>query len=278
MQSLTRYSRLFHIAAGLMTVVILGLVDYLTGPETSLAIFYLVPIVQVTWFGGSLAGIVTALSSAIVWLASEMASSQAYVYRLVPAWNTILVFVFLLAFSVGLSLFRDRLSRQAKSVTTDSLTGVDHAGRFHQVVQMEKDRAVRYKHPLTLGYVDVDNLREFNRRFGRRNGNTLLRTVAATIRENVRTSDTVARLGGDEFGILLVEVDMDEAETVVFRTRQNLLAAMEKHDWPVTFSFGVMTFRQPASSVDEMLHLVTALADAVKAEGKDSVKFEIYSD
>lgn len=277
-RGLTRYSRLFHIAAGFMTVLILGLVDYLTGPETSLSFFYLIPIVQVTWFGGSAAGIATALGSAAVWLAGEVASSQVAAHRLPPVWNVILLFVFFLAFSAGLSLFRRRLGRQSQAVMTDPLTGLDHAARFREVVQMEKDRAIRYKHPLTLAYADVDGLEEFNRRFGRRAGDSLLRTVAATLRENVRASDTVARLGGDEFGVLLVEADTDEAQTVIVRTRQNLLAVVKKDNWPVTFSFGVMTFHQPASSVDEMVQLVTALADAVKAEGRDSIKFEVYSD
>lgn len=278
MPGLTKYSRIFHIAAGFITVLILGLVDHLTGPETSLSIFYLVPIVEVTWFGGTIAGIATALGSATVWLASEVISSQVHAHRLVPIWNVILLTVFFLAFSAGLALFRNRLGRQAQETTKDPLTRVDHATRFREVVQMEKDRAVRYKHPLTLGYVDVDDLQKFNRRFGRRAGDALLCTVAETLRENVRASDTVARLGGDEFGILLVEVDMDEAKTIIFRTRQNLLAAVKESNWPITFSFGVMTFRQPASAVEEMLQLVAALASAVKAEGQDSVKFEVYSD
>lgn len=277
-KGLTRYSRLFHIAAGLITVLILGLADYLTGPETSLSFFYLVPIVQVTWFGGGLVGLGTALSSATVWLAGELASSQVYGHRLVPVWNVVVVFVFFLAFSGGLALFRARLARQGQPATTDPLTGLVHAARFREAVQGEKDRAVRYKHPLTLVYVDVDGLEGFNRRFGRRTGDALLRTVAATLRENVRASDTVARLGGDEFGLLLVEVDTEEAEVVIVRTRQNLLAVMEKNHWPVTFSLGVMTFRQPASSVEEMVQLVTALAEAVKFEGRDSIKFEVYSD
>jgi diguanylate cyclase (GGDEF)-like protein len=278
MKGLTRYSRLFHIVAGFMAVTILGLVDYLTGPQTSLSIFYLVPIVQVTWYGSTLAGIVTALGSAAAWLAGEVAANQLAAHPLPPVWNVALLFAFFLAFSAGLSLFRSRLGRQTRTAITDPLTGLDHAGRFRDVVQMEEDRAVRYKHPLTLAYVDVDGLRQFNRRFGRRAGDTLLRSAAATLRENVRASDTVARLGEDEFGVLLVEVDIDEAKSVIFRTRQHLLDAMKKNGWPVTFSFGVMIFRRPASSVDEMLQLVTALAAAVKAEGQDSVKFEVYSD
>jgi len=278
MPGLTRYSRVFHIVAGLMTVIILGLVDYLTGPETSLSVFCLVPIVQVTWFGGTIAGMATALGSAAVWLVGELVSSQLYAHRSVPVWNVVLLFVFFLTFSAGLSLFRDRLGRQAQAVTTDPLTGLDHARRFRVVVQREKDRTIRYKHPLTLAHVDVDNFREFARRFGRRAGNALLRTVAATLRGSVRSIDTVARLGQDEFGLLLVEVDIDKAKSIVFRTRQNLLDAVKKKKWPVTFSFGVMTFHQPASSVDEMLQLVNALASAVEAEGQDSVKLEIYSD
>jgi diguanylate cyclase (GGDEF)-like protein len=274
----TKYSRQFHIAAGLITVLILGLVDYVTGPATSLLIFYLVPIVQVTWFGGQVAGIATALSSAAIWLLGELALDKFQLRPTIPVWNIVLVFVFFLAVAAGLSVLRDRLRRVSKFATTDPLTGLPNAQRFREIVQVEKDRALRYTHPLTIACIDVDDFKEIDVRFGRSKSDALLRTVATTIQDGLRSSDTVARLGDGEFGTLLVEADVDEVQPVIIRIRQNLLAAMQKNGWPVTFSAGAVTFYHPSSSVEEMIHTAAALLGVVKGEGGDSVRFEVYSD
>jgi diguanylate cyclase (GGDEF)-like protein len=278
MNTWRKYSRQFHIAAGLITVLILGLADYITGPTTSLSIFYLVPIVQVTWFGGSIAGVVTALCSAAAWLIGELVASQGAGRPGVPLWNVILIFGFFLGISIGLALFRRRLGRVAGAATDDPLTGVANAKRFREAIELEKDRALRYKHPITLAQVEVDDFAQFARQLGARPADDLLRTVAATFRENLRSSDMVARLSNDQFGILLVEAEPEEVQMVVARARQRLMEAMEKKGWPATLSFGVITFCRPASPVAEMLQLVTALSRLVKAEGQGSVKFEVYSD
>lgn len=276
MKDLTKYSRPFHIAAGLITVLIIGLVDYLTGPGTSLAIFYLVPIVQVTWFGGLAAGLVAALGSAGAWLLGELLSGPPG--QTIPAWNVILVFGFLLAVSLVLSAFRGRLLHESALATVDTLTGVANARHFREAIQTEKDRALRYKHPITLAHVGVDGFPHLQRRLGRRTANALLRTVASTIRENLRSSDLIARLSGHEFGIMLVEAEAEEVQAVIVRTQQRLAEAMQRHGWPVTFSFGVITFGRPASPAEEMLRLVADLVTLVKAEGKGLSKFEVYSD
>jgi GGDEF domain-containing protein len=72
---------------------------------------------------------------------------------------------------------------------------------------MEKRRAKRYDHPLTLAYIDLDNFKQVNDRFGHNTGDNLLSLVVHVIRDGLRSTDAVARLGGDEFGVLLSETN-----------------------------------------------------------------------
>jgi diguanylate cyclase (GGDEF)-like protein len=118
----------------------------------------------------------------------------------------------------------------------------------------------------------VDDFKQVNDHLGHSAGDRLLRTVADTIRENVRGIDVVARLGGDEFAILMPETDGAAAGVVVRRVRRRLLDAARAGGWPVTFSIGVVTFDTPPASCDEMLQAADDLMYAAKRHGKNAIR------
>ncbi len=84
-----KQSRLFLMAFGFVLVVFIGVIDYLTGPEFSSLMLYLVPVLFVTWFAGRPAGIFTSIASAVAWLLAEAASRQQYPHIIIPFWNLI---------------------------------------------------------------------------------------------------------------------------------------------------------------------------------------------
>ncbi|MBI4660409.1 MAG: sensor histidine kinase [Verrucomicrobia bacterium] len=73
----------------LIVVVLLGFVDCLTGPQFSLAIFYLLPIVLASWSDGRLSGLITACASAVTWLVADFASSGGFERPAIPFWNSL---------------------------------------------------------------------------------------------------------------------------------------------------------------------------------------------
>jgi light-regulated signal transduction histidine kinase (bacteriophytochrome) len=85
------------IISGVVFTILLGFIDYLTGPDLSFIIFYLIPIALVTWFAGKWPGILISIVSAIIWIVSDIMVRSSYSHFLIPYWNMIVEFcVFLL--------------------------------------------------------------------------------------------------------------------------------------------------------------------------------------
>jgi signal transduction histidine kinase len=90
---LERQPRATTIVAALAIVVIVGVVDYLTGYEISLSVFYLVAIAMGTWFVGRRFGWLVSVLSVISWLVGDVAAGAKYTNHFVPAWNVVIALV-----------------------------------------------------------------------------------------------------------------------------------------------------------------------------------------
>jgi len=91
--------------------------------------------------------------------------------------------------------------------TVDGLTGLYVRRYMETRLAEEYERAKRSGAPYCLLMLDVDNLKDVNDDFGHGAGDSLLRAVAAALRESVRGMDVACRWGGDEFAALLPEMD-----------------------------------------------------------------------
>src|SRR5690242_8875454 len=86
---LGRLPRLHLKLAGFATVLILGFIDYTTGPELAFSIFYLIPVCAFAWFVGRGAGIFMAILCGGVWLAAELLDDVSYSHPFIPYWNAV---------------------------------------------------------------------------------------------------------------------------------------------------------------------------------------------
>jgi diguanylate cyclase (GGDEF)-like protein len=100
----------------------------------------------------------------------------------------------------------------------------------------------------------------------------LLRVVARTLMAHLRRTDIIARVGGDEFIMLLPESDEKSGAEAVSRLRIILLEVMTVHQWPATFSFGRMTFRDGTIDLDVVIRKVDELMYRAKADGKNVIR------
>jgi len=76
----------------------------------------------------------------------------------------------------------------------------------------EIDRARRGDGRFIVAFVEVDGLKRINDRDGHAAGDHVLRTLAATLRSNLRSFDPIVRYGGDEFVCGLSGVDPESVE------------------------------------------------------------------
>jgi diguanylate cyclase (GGDEF)-like protein len=268
---LSRQPKSLLVALGVLLVVFIGFCDYISGPEIGFSIFYLIPISLVTWFIGMQAGLLISFASAATWLALDLIKAEQYSHIFIPYWNSLIR----LGFFVIIALLQNALKKEQLCARVDPLTEVGNRRQFFEVAQSEIDRARRYHHPFTVAYMDIDDFKNVNDSLGHDAGDSLLKAVARTLREDLRSTDSVARLGGDEFALFLPETEAESAKRAIGKLQGKLLDVIGKSRWPITFSFGVMTFISPPDSIDDMIKKVDGLMYLSKKSGKNMIKYDI---
>ena len=114
---------------------------------------------------------------------------------------------------------RDRRALEALA-RTDGLTGLLNRRSFEAAIEVECARARRSRKPLSVVYLDVDDFKGINDRFGHTVGDQVLRQLAVAIGATIRAQvDSAFRLGGDEFALLLPASTREQAAAVVARIR-----------------------------------------------------------
>ena len=273
--ALNKQSRPFWVMTGAALLCLVGVADYLTGYEVSFSLFYVIPIALVTWFTTARLGMVFAVASAMVWLIADIVSGAVYSYQIIHLWNSVVRLGFFSLTVFSLELIKV-LEREKTFARMDYVTGTLNTRYFHALAQREIDRSSRYRYPFTIAYIDVDEFKTVNDSFGHVTGDKVLYSVADCMQRHLRKTDIVARVGGDEFAILLPEVEASLAKAVISKMHRMLLEDMQKNDWPVTFSIGVLSFTDAPSSVNEMLNMVDKLMYSVKHKGKNNINFSSY--
>ena len=273
--SLEIRSQPFWAITGFALIVAVGIVDFLTGYEIAFSLFYLIPVSLVTWFAGKRLGIMAAIGSALVWYISDIASGHTYSHPAILFWNTGIRTSFFFIVTALLLALRKALEREKELARVDNLTGAVNARFFSYLAQREVGHSLRSKHPLTVAYIDLDNLKTINDQFGHNTGDKVLRTVANTASSQMRVTDVVARLGGDEFALLLPETGQEDAQVFISKIQRSLLSEMRKNDWPVTFSIGVLTCTEIPGTVGEMIKMSDDLMYSVKENGRNNVSYSV---
>lgn len=272
LESLEAQNKLLVYAAAFGTIALIGLVDYFTGPAIGAAIFYVLPIAALTWAGSRSMGLLASVVSALIWLIAESATTSDPATHLALAWNSLIR----LAFFLIITLLISALKRSWDRANTDHLTSAVNARFFYELVQNEINRAQRHPRAFTLAYMDLDNFKMVNDRFGHSAGDKILCALVASMRQVIRKSDVIARLGGDEFAVFFPDTDQTAALVLVSKIQSVFLQVLPPTEFALTLSVGVLTCQSPPQTVDELIELADRLMYAAKADGKNSVKFCNY--
>jgi diguanylate cyclase (GGDEF)-like protein len=110
-----------------------------------------------------------------------------------------------------LAAARVRIDELESRVDTDPLTETLNRRGFERELKRSLAYVKRYSVSAALIYLDLDEFKAINDRYGHSAGDAVLKAVAARLIRNVRSSDVVARIGGDEFVALIWNVDEAKA-------------------------------------------------------------------
>jgi diguanylate cyclase (GGDEF)-like protein len=163
---------------------------------------------------------------------------------------------------------------QVKSMAIrDALTGLYNYGYFKEALHYEVEKSRRYKMPLSLLFLDIDNFKLVNDTLGHLKGDKNLRQVAAILKEGIRQADLLCRYGGDEFVMLLSQTPPDQAMVLAERLRQRIAqSSMNRLEQrcKVTVSIGVAGLR-PQMSTEDLIKEADEAHYRAKQAGKNRV-------
>ncbi len=106
---------------------------------------------------------------------------------------------------------------------TDQLTGLYNRRFLEKIIPIEIERSKRYKYPLSVIYIDLDNFKILNDTYGHITGDIFLRRFGNLLKDILRKADIPIRLGGDEFLIFLPFTRKKDAEALAYKIRKVIL-------------------------------------------------------
>lgn len=260
------------VAGALVLASALAVVDHLTGIEVSFSLFYVVPVTLAAWVAGLQAGVAVSIFAAVAWQVANRLAGETFSSELIPYWNAFSRLSVLLVVALLLARLKAALERERALSRIDPLTGVANARAFHEVAAGALARSRRHGRPITVLFVDADNFKHVNDRFGHDQGDAVLRAVAGALERNVRDTDCVARLGGDEFVVLFPEADCQASAAAIGHLQAELLREMQRNGWPVTFTMGAQTFSSPPESVEALVKAADELMYSAKRNGRNRLE------
>jgi diguanylate cyclase (GGDEF)-like protein len=157
---------------------------------------------------------------------------------------------------------------------TDPLTTLYNHNHFYLRLNEELNRSQRYKIPLSLIMMDIDDFKKINDTHGHRFGDVVLKSVANILKGCVRKADIVARYGGEEFAVILPFTPLKGALYEAERIRE----LIEGHpfipdtDEKITMSLGVAILDdENIKDSGDMVNLADKALYMAKKAGKNKV-------
>jgi diguanylate cyclase (GGDEF)-like protein len=259
-------------------IAVIGTIDYLTGYQVSVSVFYLMPVAIASWYAGRREGLFIAALACSSWFAADIVAEHPYENLAIPIWNAIVRLAFFIVNALLLVALRDSLLRQYDLARTDALTGAFGRRAFEERLEHDLDLARRKGSPLTVAIVDLDDFKAINDTRGHIAGDQALCLTVRVLQESTRCTDTVARLGGDEFALVFPDTARLGAEEVTTKIMHNLREAFKLMAPELTCSIGVITFDDIPLKLNEAVRSADDLMYQAKREGKNRVTFRVVTE
>ncbi len=175
---------------------------------------------------------------------------------------------------INIAIERTFLYRKTKN---DDLTNLYNIHYLNHAIDVEIERARRYRSMFSLVFMDLDNFKKVNDKYGHLIGSRVLVEIARLLQNSLRKIDIITRYGGDEFVIILPQTSLDASFLVAERLRKaiekNVFLRDEGYPIRLTASFGVASYPDNADNKDDLLKI----ADDAMYHGKFLTKNIVYA-
>lgn len=262
----------------MFTLVILASGGY--GSEYK--ILFLFIITTTTIQSGMKYGIVVSIISSIIILSMDLLCAPKGIMNIYFEKDIVLSSIFILtSWPLGfyVKIETNHISDLKILANKDGLTGIYNHRYFHNVLNMEIDKAIQQKTKVSMIFIDIDYFKQYNDLHGHQKGDDALKKVGDILKETIRDDDIVARYGGEEFAIILPNTCEDEAVVIAENIRKNIeneyfYGQESQPNGNLTVSIGVSVF--PDKSADDV-ELIKSADDALYRAKLFKNRVERYS-
>ncbi len=222
------------------------------------------------------AGLTMLIMFLLFWLALglpvNLHVSERTLYATLP-----LIAIYILALSVLTNSMAAKLRLKSQELgriaMMDPLLDIANRRLLEQRIQQELEKQRLTPRYASLMFIDIDNFKEVNDRFGHKVGDALLETVSRILHSTTRKTDTPARLGGDEFVILMPDTSSEQAHAVAMQI-MNAVSAMSitpGKAFQCTLSIGIASVLPGMLIVSDWLKAADDALYQAKRRGKNQI-------
>ena len=164
------------------------------------------------------------------------------------------------------------ISEAEEKATLDLMTGIKNKQSITEILQARIEEVNQSHESIAIGFVDIDDFRDYNTNYGHLQGDEVIKSVASILSELI--PGDVGRMGGDEFAFCVVNVTSEQMEDVLQRIRERLNEGIVLMDTdtriPTPCSIGVAIDKGKDLNYEEMVAKADEAMYVVKEKGKNT--------
>jgi diguanylate cyclase (GGDEF)-like protein len=166
---------------------------------------------------------------------------------------------FITTFVADVTRYKLAEQKLAMTAKTDSLTGLYNRRAGLDILQEVYTQSRKTNKLLTVGFADIDGLKQINDTYGHGTGDAMIKSVAEVLKKSVGKVGTVCRLGGDEFVMVLPEINKVQALLMAEQIKKAVSRCFVGGSRGITISFG---FKQADYTQSETAASLVSVADS----------------
>lgn len=158
--------------------------------------------------------------------------------------------------------------------THDQLTGLLNRRTFNILLKQSLASAKRYRTPLSLLFIDVDDFKSINDQYGHSVGDEVLQKMATAMAFEMRQDDAIARWGGEEFIVMFPNTNHDQAKVVAKRIKaaaESIKVEGIRRQVVCTVSIGLTAYDGSSETIPDLLKQADEALYEAKVNGKDKI-------